>query len=87
MPVDRPKVHSAVQEIQTASEWEWLPASPSLFKAGMRLHHERGDKEWSLTDFISFLVMQQRHVRRALTYDHHFKQAGYEACVRKSMEY
>ena len=83
MPVDRPKVHSAIQEIETASEWEWIPASQSLFKAGLRLHRERGDKEWSLTDCISFLVMQQHHVRRALTYDHHFEQAGYEALLRR----
>jgi hypothetical protein len=83
MPVDRPKVYSAVQEIQTAPEWEWIPASPSLFEAGMRLHRERGDKEWSLTDCISFLVMQQRHLRRALTYDHHFEQSSYEALLRR----
>jgi len=83
MPADRPKVHSAVQEIQTAPEWEWIPASPSLFEAGMRLHRERGDKEWSLTDCLSFLVMQQRHLHQALTYDHHFEQAGYEALLRR----
>ena len=83
MPADRPKVHSAVQEVQTAPEWEWIPASPSLFESGMSLHRERGDKAWSLTDCISFLVMQQRHVGRALTYDHHFEQAGYEALLRR----
>lgn len=43
MPVDRPKAYSAVQEIQTALEWEWISASPSLFEAGMRLRRERGD--------------------------------------------
>jgi len=27
--------------------------------------------------------MQQRNIRRALTYDHHFEQAGYEALLRR----
>jgi len=83
LPVDRPKVHLAVQEIQTASDWEWVPASNPLFVAGMQLHRERGDKSWSLTDCISFQVMRQRNIRRALTYDHHFEQAGYEALLRR----
>jgi hypothetical protein len=68
LPADRPKAHLAVQEIQTASDWEWVPASTPLFAAGMQLHRERGDKSWSLTDCISFQVMQQRNIRRALTY-------------------
>ncbi|MFO1420480.1 MAG: PIN domain-containing protein [Candidatus Competibacteraceae bacterium] len=83
MPADRAKVHAAIQEIQTAPEWEWVPASPELFSAGMQLHGERPDKAWSLTDCISFLTMQQRHIHRALTYDHHFEQAGYAALLRR----
>jgi predicted nucleic acid-binding protein len=83
MPADRPKVHAALQEIQTATQWEWISASPLLFTSGMQLHSERGDKAWSLTDCISFLLMQQRYIHRALTYDHHFEQAGYEALLRR----
>lgn len=82
-PADRPKVHAALREIQTAPEWEWVSASPLFFATGVRLHGERGDKTWSLTDCISFLLMEQRHIRRALTYDHHFEQAGYEALLRR----
>lgn len=83
MPVDRPKAQAALQEIQTTPEWEWVSASPWLFTMGIRLHGERDDKAWSLTDCISFLLMQQRHIRLALTYDHHFEQAGYEALLRR----
>jgi hypothetical protein len=82
LPADRPKAHLAAQEIQTSSDWEWVPATSPLFMAGMQLHRERGDKSWSLTDCISFQVMQQRNICRALTYDHHFEQAGYEALLR-----
>jgi predicted nucleic acid-binding protein len=83
MPADRPKAHLAVREIQTASDWKWVSASNSLFGAGMRLHHERDDKAWSLTDCISFHVMRQHNIHRALTFDHHFEQAGYEAMLRR----
>lgn len=47
------------------------------------MHRERPDKEWSLTDCISFALMGERRIQRALAYDHHFEQAGFEALLRK----
>jgi hypothetical protein len=41
----------------------------------------RTDKEWSLTDCLSFVVMAQRHIREALTADRHFEQAGFRAAL------
>lgn len=35
------------------------------------------DKEWSLVDAASFVVMQSAGISEALTTDHHFEQAGY----------
>ena len=34
------------------------------------------DKDWTLCDAISFAVLDARHVRRAFTFDHHFRQYG-----------
>jgi uncharacterized protein len=34
------------------------------------------DKDWTLCDAISFAVLEARHVRRAFTFDHHFRQYG-----------
>ena len=34
------------------------------------------DKDWTLCDAISFAVLDARHVTRASTFDHHFRQYG-----------
>ncbi len=47
-----------------------------LWQRGWDLFSKRPDKEWGLTDCISFVVMQERGVLRAFTSDHHFEQAG-----------
>jgi len=65
------------------AECEWLDATGELFQAGLKLHRERPDKAWSLTDCISFYVMSERGMTRALAYDLHFEQAGFEALLRR----
>jgi uncharacterized protein len=42
------------------------------------------DKVWSLTDCISFTVMQERRLQLSWTGDHHFEQAGFTAVFRES---
>jgi len=53
------------------------PVSEEQFKRGLKLFRDRPDKEWSLTDCISFVVMEQEGLREALTGDRHFAQAGF----------
>ena len=53
-----------------------------LLEAAANLFEKRADKEWSLTDCISFVVMQDRGITDALTADHHFEQAGFRALLR-----
>ena len=48
----------------------------------MDLYDSRNDKQWSLTDCISFVVMQDYEITDALTGDHHFEQAGFRALLR-----
>ncbi len=54
-----------------------VEASHALFDRGIRLFEQRLDKSWSLTDCISFVVMQEHGLTEALTADHHFEQAGF----------
>lgn len=56
-----------------------VPSSSALFERGLELYHERPDKDWSLTDCISFVVMSDHGLSEALTGDRHFEQAGYTA--------
>ncbi|MDO8539844.1 MAG: hypothetical protein Q7S40_05335 [Opitutaceae bacterium] len=49
---------------------------------GAELFAARLDKDWSLTDCISFGVMRDHHIEEALTGDHHFTQAGFKRLMR-----
>lgn len=80
-PPDRPKAHLLVQHVRDSGSYEIVPASSELFEAGLHLHAGRPDKEWSLTDCISFVVMRERAITRALAYGRHFEQAGFEALL------
>ncbi len=70
---------------------EWIRAKPTmlvvsindeLFEAGFQLYRKRSDKDWSLTDCASFVVMERRGLRDALTTDIDFVQAGFRALLR-----
>lgn len=80
--VDRQKGHTIVDSFNSAPDCEIVPASCSLWSAGKALHARRRDKEWSMTDSLSFVVMDERGITRALTHDHDFEQAGYVALLR-----
>ena len=55
-----------------------------LWDRGWRLFVERSDKNWGLTDCISFVVMQDRQISQAFTSDHHFEQAGFMRLIKTS---
>lgn len=45
--------------------------------SGFAFLDARSDKGQSFTDCLSFLIMEQRGIGRALTSDRHFQQAGF----------
>ena len=59
-----------------------LPASSDYFDRGVELFAARPDKEWSLTDCISFEVMTELELTDALTADQHFEQAGFRPLLK-----
>src|SRR6476620_3661624 len=62
---------------------EIIPLSEGLYQRGFELFRQRHDKEWSLVDCMSFVVMQNRRLRDSLTTDQHFEQAGFRALLRR----
>jgi predicted nucleic acid-binding protein len=58
------------------------PCTDALLEDGTNLYSQRPDKEWTLTDCISFVVMQRHGITEALTGDHHFEQAGFVALLK-----
>lgn len=55
----------------------------SLLMRALELYHSRQDKDWGLTDCISFVVMKDQGLIYAVTADIHFVQAGFVALLRK----
>ena len=60
---------------------EVVPFQPELIDSAVHLYRTRSDKDLSLTDCLSFVVMEQRHLMEALTTDSHFEQAGLKATM------
>lgn len=53
------------------------PAGRELFTLALDLYDARRDKEYSLVDCMSMVVMRQRGITHVLTNDHHFRQEGF----------
>ena len=59
-----------------------VPAAQALFHRGLERYAARSDKSWTLTDCISFIVMEDEGITDALTGDQHFVQAGFEVLLK-----
>jgi uncharacterized protein len=76
-PRHRGLVSEFIRDLRNDSRVTIVELSTDLFDRGLELFESRADKNWSLTDCISFLVMQQRGLSESLSADHHFVQAGF----------
>lgn len=71
-----------IRAIERADPFEVVKASPKLFQRGLALYEDRQDKEWGITDCVSFVTMRDRGLHAALTTDRDFEQAGFTALLR-----
>jgi predicted nucleic acid-binding protein len=74
---------SFLDRLSKAPQWEVIEASNQSCDRGLQLYRARPNKDWSLTDCISFAVMQERAITEALTNDHHFEQAGFRVLMKR----
>lgn len=69
--------YATIQDLRADPNIEVVPVDTALFDRALTLYGERTDKEWGLTDCISFVVMQERGLTQVLTTDRHFGQARF----------
>ena len=76
-PDFREKAAIFIEGLQQMTDVEIISVSSDLFAPGFGLYKNRPDKEWSLVDCTSFIVMEERKITESFTEDHHFEQAGF----------
>ena len=77
----RAKALQLLERFETEQEYRILPIDEALLRRAISLYRDRPDKDWGLTDCVSFELMRQEEVTEALTADTHFRQAGFTALL------
>lgn len=75
--IPRSMMIAFIESLKTSPCVEIVHVDTSLDEQAWQLLKSRQDKEWSLADCASFVVMRERGIVEALTTDHHFEQAGF----------
>jgi len=73
----RGKAVKLIDGLRSQPNLKIIEADTSLLSEGWQLYCSRSDKNWSLTDCVSFAVMHEEQITQAFTSDHHFEQAGF----------
>ena len=81
-PRDRVEFFVVRDAIINDASFHIVPASTELLARGIQFYRERTDKEWSLTDCISFVVMAEKGLSEVLTGDRDFEQAGFKLLLK-----
>ena len=61
---------------------EIIALNDTVYSDALELFAQHQDKEWSLTDCLSFVVMRDKGLTESLSADHHFEQAGFATLLR-----
>jgi predicted nucleic acid-binding protein len=78
----RRQVAPLIRRLRESPVWEVVPFSRDQFDAALEFHSQHEDKEWTLTDCTSFVVMRDHGITEALTGNRHFEQAGFTALLK-----
>jgi predicted nucleic acid-binding protein len=77
----RAKGIALLDRLLNEARYQIFPLSESLLEQGRELYFTRADKDWGLTDCVSFALMKNEGISDALTADIHFRQAGFTALL------
>jgi predicted nucleic acid-binding protein len=81
-PIMRSIAVRAVEDARKGDSLIVLPQTSEQFTKALERYKRSADKNWSLTDCASFQIMETEGIHAALTHEHHFVQAGFEALLR-----
>ncbi|HEV3255494.1 MAG TPA: hypothetical protein VG013_01315 [Gemmataceae bacterium] len=81
-PANRPVFIDFLAALRADPDVTLIGPDLELLDAGIALYASRPDKNWSLTDCISFVVIGRERISEALTGDHDFEQAGFQALLK-----
>lgn len=63
--------------IRNSTQVDIVYTTPLMDATAEALLHQYADHNFSLTDAGSFIVMRERRIVQAFTFDHHFQAAGF----------
>ena len=72
---------AAVEKIRRNPNGEVVEMTSWAFRSGTDHYRSRSDKTWGVTDCTSFLIMDEKGIGDALTFDRDFQQAGFRALL------
>jgi hypothetical protein len=78
----RSRIRDFMMHLRQSEVCEVVPASREQFDRALELYQQHADKEWTLTDCVSFVIMREAGITQALTEDRHFEQAGFVALFK-----
>jgi len=78
LPPQRPLAIKIIDRIQTDPLTTIVAITTERFEKALSLYKKRTDKAWGMIDCFSFIAMDGFGVKQALTFDEHFRQAGYK---------
>lgn len=70
-----------LRDVRNDTGLEIVAVNTDLLDTAIQFFRSRPDKEWGMTDCISFVIMQKYAISAALTTDHHFIQAGFTRLI------
>ncbi len=82
----RPPLRSAalrlVDALRASTRVSIVHASHEFWERTLAFYAARPDQSWSFVDCASMLTCEERRIRRVLTHDRHFAQAGLDILLR-----
>jgi predicted nucleic acid-binding protein len=78
LPAYRAFAVNFVEKIRSDQNTAVVSFGPEGMSKAFTFYKERPDKEWGLVDCFSFVTMKENRTRIVLTFDEHFRQAGFE---------